>query len=313
MKNYRYKLQPYKGKASRYNCPSCGAKSEFTRYVDTETGKHLSDNVGKCNRLDSCGYHKTPKQYFAENGIIQKPSQWKDETVIKKIPVSFIEPELLKASLIRYKQNHFVTFLNDHFGMEITNELVGKYFIGSSKHWNGATVFWQIDNDGKIRGGKIMLYSPSTGKRVTEPYNHITWVHIVVKRPKYNLKQCFFGEHLLRGSKLPVAIVESEKTAIISSYYYPQFIWLAAGSKEGLNSEKWGVLKGRTVVLYPDLAALEKWKAKAKEISKIAKVTVSEYLEQIATDKERKQGLDLADYLLKLDLKEYLLSKKNNY
>jgi hypothetical protein len=44
--------------------------------------------------------------------------------------------------------------------------------------------------------------------------------------------------------------------------------------------------------------------AKAKEISKIARVTVSEYLEKIATYQERKDGLDLADYLLKLDLKQ---------
>ena len=35
------------------------------------------------------------------------------------------------------------------------------------------------------------------------------------------LKQCFFGEHLLREKTMPVAIVESEKTAIISSVYLP--------------------------------------------------------------------------------------------
>jgi hypothetical protein len=109
----------------------------------------------------------------------------------------------------------------------------------------------------------------------------------------------------LKGNSKPVAIVESEKTAIISSYFYPQFVWLAAGSKDGLNPDKWNVLKGRTVELYPDLAAFDKWKAKAQELSKIAKVTVSEYIEQIATEAERKEGLDLADYLLKLDLKQH--------
>jgi hypothetical protein len=64
-------------------------------------------------------------------------------------------------------------------------------------------------------------------------------------------------------------------------------------------------LKGRTVTLFPDLGAFEKWKAKAQELSKIAKVTVSEYLEQVATDQERTEGLDVADYLLKLDPKQH--------
>jgi hypothetical protein len=305
MNPHRYKLEPYKGRASRYRCPSCGKQSQFTLYIDTETGEHLSPTVGKCNREDNCGHHETPKQYFESNGITVKPPQRKQAIVIKKMPASLIEPELLKASLKEYEANCFVSFLINHFGTDIAGQLVSKYFVGSSKHWEGANVFWQIDIAGKIRDGKIMLYSPTTGKRVKEPYQHINWVHNAIKSPNFILQQCLFGEHLLKGNSKPVAIVESEKTAIIASYFYPQFVWLAAGSKDGLNPEKWNVLKGRTVELYPDLAAFEKWKTKAQELSKIAKVTVSEYLEQIATEAERKEGLDLADYLLKLDLKQH--------
>jgi hypothetical protein len=200
-----------------------------------------------------------------------------------------------------YELNYFVTFLNNHFGTKIAGQLVCKYFIGTSKKWQGATVFWQIDTQGKVRTGKIMLYSPTTGKRGKD----FTYVHKEIKQPEFVLNQCFFGEHLLSESIKPVAIVESEKTAIIASYFYPQFVWLASGGIDGLNPDKWNVLKGRTVTLFPDLKAFEKWKAKAKEISKIAKVTVSEYLEHIATEAERKEGLDLADYLLKLDLKQH--------
>ena len=36
--------------------------------IDTENNNnYLSERVGKCNRLDKCGYHYTPKQYFADN------------------------------------------------------------------------------------------------------------------------------------------------------------------------------------------------------------------------------------------------------
>ena len=28
---------------------------------------YINDRVGKCNRIDKCGYHYTPKQYFEDN------------------------------------------------------------------------------------------------------------------------------------------------------------------------------------------------------------------------------------------------------
>ena len=46
-----------------------------------------------------------------------------------------------------------------------------------------------------------MLYNSETGKRIKEPYNHVTWVHSVLHKDDYNLKQCFFGEHLLSEDK----------------------------------------------------------------------------------------------------------------
>ena len=37
-------------------------------YIDTENNNnYLSERVGKCNRLDKCGYHYTPREYFADN------------------------------------------------------------------------------------------------------------------------------------------------------------------------------------------------------------------------------------------------------
>ena len=68
MNTYRFILEKYKGISTRYTCPQCGRKHTFTRYIDTENNnQYINDNVGKCNRLDKCGYHYTPKQYFADN------------------------------------------------------------------------------------------------------------------------------------------------------------------------------------------------------------------------------------------------------
>jgi len=314
MSEHKYILEPYKGMNTRYRCPSCQQRDKtFSLYIDTETGEHIHPTVGRCNRESNCGHHYTPKQYFQDNNIsfdTPQPKAYKPRPVTPpQKPVSFIPVEVFKASLKAHETNHFVQFLINLFGVEVASQLVSRYFIATSKHWNGATVFWQIDTQGKIRTGKIMLYSPTSGKRVKEPYNHINWVHSVIKQAEFNLQQCLFGEHLLIDKTKPVAIVESEKTAVIASVYLPQFIWVAVGSLTNLNAEKCCILKGRTVTLFPDLNGFEKWSSKAKELSHLAIFTVSDLLERKATEAEKKQGFDLADYLIKFNYKAFALPK----
>ena len=69
MNQYRYQLEKYRGRGSRYVCPKCRHKHSFTRYIDTYNNNniYINDDVGKCNRLDKCGYHYTPRQYFEDN------------------------------------------------------------------------------------------------------------------------------------------------------------------------------------------------------------------------------------------------------
>lgn len=311
MSEHKYILEPYKGMNTRYRCPSCQQRDKtFSLYIDKETGEHIHPTVGRCNRESNCGHHYTPKQYFQDNNISfdTQPKPYKPRPVTPQPkPVSFIPVEVLKASLnpTAFEVNHFVKFLINLFGVGVASQLVSRYFIATSKHWNGATVFWQIDTQGNIRTGKIMLYSPTTGKRVIEPFNHINWVHKALKQPEFELRQCLFGEHLLIDKTKPVAIVESEKTAVIASVYLPQFIWVAVGSLTSLNDEKCSILKGRTVTLFPDLNGFEKWNNKAKKLSHLATFTVSDLLERKASEAERKQGFDLADYLIKFNYKEF--------
>jgi hypothetical protein len=255
-------------------------------------------------------YSETDYKYF-QNGNTEtfysgKRNKCQPTIQPKQKEISFIDAEIFKASRNNYQYNNFVQYLLSIFGSAIVSELISRYHLGTSKYWNGATVFWQIDTHGKIRTGKIMLYNPHTGKRIKEPFNHINWVHTALKQPDFNLQQCLFGEHLLRLEKnKPVAIVESEKTAVISSVYFPNFIWLAVGSITNLNAEKCKVLAGRSVVLFPDLKAFDKWSAKAKELSNITNFVVSELLETSASDADRENGFDLADYLLKYNVSNF--------
>jgi hypothetical protein len=106
----------------------------------------------------------------------------------------------------------------------------------------------------------------------------------------FNLQQCFFGEHLMNTyPEKTVAIVESEKSAIISSCILPEIIWIAAGSLNGLSVEKCKVLKNRNVILYPDLGAYEKWSEKAEklQVQCNCKITVSTFLENETNEYDR--------------------------
>jgi len=281
------KLEFNKKRNTAELCP-CGKSNKdgkFAPYIGFE-------NCGYCH---SCGETFLPT-IEKEQTNTRKPPPPKIDN-----PISFVSLESLKASLNNYEQNNFVQFLKSKFGNEITQGLISRYFLGTSKHWSGANVFWQIDQSNKIRTGKIMQYNATDGKRIKEPNNLIHWVHKAIEQPNFNLNQCFFGEHLLKDKTKTVAIVESEKTAIISSVYFPKFIWLAVGSKTNLSLNRMKILQGRKIVLFPDLNCFELWQTKANEFKSIGQINVSDLLERMATSNEKEQGLDLADYLLKFE------------
>ena len=213
------------------------------------------------------------------------------------VPPTFIYPKVVERSLADYGRNPLYRYLCGVFGEAETIRLFTIYKVGTSNKWGGATVCWQTDIFGKVRTGKIMLYDSSTGHRIKEPYSYIGWAHSELKLTNFHLRQCLFGEHLLNTSgTAPVMLVESKKTAEIMSHFIPDYIWLATGGKNGcFNSEAMQVLRGRDVTLVPDLGAADRWKEKALMLSGIAKsVTVSDMLEQIATEEQRSHGLDIA-------------------
>ena len=291
MTEFRYKLQPYTGRSSRFTCPKCGKAHEFSRYIDMETGEILADSVGRCNKIDRCGYHYTPKQYFMDNGIKPK-GEYIPKPTSKPLPVSFIDEEVLDKTLAGYQNNDFIQYLENLLGSDITEILIDLYYIGTSNRYGGATVFWQVDINKKIRAGKIIKYD-KTGHRVKK---HNNWVHSVLELQNFNLKQCFFGEHILKEAPdCKVAIVESEKTAIVASAIYPNFTWIASGGAEGINDEKVKVLTGRDVTLFPDSSKdgqiYQKWKEKAKRYD----FNISDFLEITLTKEQKKEGFDIAD------------------
>lgn len=225
------------------------------------------------------------------NTIIKAPSQAENKP-------SYHHPELIDKFFVKNPvSDHFSTFLKSFFNLKDYERVKKDYRItGTNLKWNHSTIFWQIDEDKNIRCAKLMLYDPDTGKRIKKPYNHINWLHSAMKLKDFHIDQCLFGLHLSQEQPdKDVAIVESEKTAIIMSIVMPDFIWMATGGSGNLNLEKLKPIKQRNIILYPDKGEFENWQAVEQEAKKTKfKISTSDILEHT----DLPSGKDLADYFL---------------
>ena len=289
---YPYQL----AKRCKWICPNCG-KKRFVCYVDSD-GNVLDERVGKCDRANNCAYHYPPRQFFDDNksvGFIV-PRRYSQPTFKPTSRPKYIDKNVFKKSLQEYDNNNLIAYLKSVFGKYRAQDMRVGYNVGTSRHWNGATVFWQVDRFGNIHRGKIMLYNATNGKRVKEPFSHITSVHSVMKIECEQPPQCLFGEHLLpKYPNATVAIVESEKTALICTAAFQDCITLACGGCGNLTPTMCEALKGRHVVLFPDNGKFKEWGEKGRQLRNIfGRLEICDIMERNAVN----DGDDIDDFIV---------------
>jgi len=283
MTQYKYQLDK---SSKKFNCPQCG-KKRFVKYIEIETDHYAESQYGRCDRETNCGYSEYPNN----NSILSY-----DYIVPPPEKPSYIEKEILHKTLTKYEINPLTTYLYSHYDEDEDNNTIDKYQVGTSNQFNNSTVFWQMDNIGNIRSGKIMAYETATGKRRKNKDGKplINWVHSALKLPEFNLKQCLFGLHLLNDNVKQVAIVESEKTALIMNIEFPNYTWMSTGSLQGFKHEYLAPLKGTAIIAFPDKEGYVQWQKTADILNnKGFEIEVSKLLE----NKEYDDGWDLVDVL----------------
>jgi len=275
MAQFKYSL----AKKGKENCPNCNKKT-FVLYLETETGNKMQ-GFGRCDREQSCGFHKKPES----NDVVFIPKHEEIKKETQYLSLKLVEKHFLELDC------NLITFLKTRFDTLQIRKARFDYLLSSIRN---NTIFWQIDQLERVRSGKIMEYNPSTGKRVKDDTGkaHINWMH---KQP-YNLKQCLFGLHLTKEDKTKtIAIVESEKTAVIMSMFVPDFLWLATGSKSGFKIEYLQSIKLRKIISFPDKGCYKEWFNKALEMNNFGyNITTSDIIENT----ECADGLDIADLYL---------------
>ncbi|OWP63506.1 hypothetical protein CDA63_09015 [Hymenobacter amundsenii] len=330
--DYRFTLVKYSGKSSRCTCPNCGRPRRFTRYLDTHTNQQLPEEYGICDRADQCGYRLSPYekgrfgQSYADQLKEDRPSSSHCQQYRKPTPAppAIVSPPdvVFKATLGHYEHNSLARLLREHFGWTVADELLSRFQIGTSVHQPGSCVFWYIDEAARVRGGKIMLYD-ETFHRIKEGLGRPDWMHTVLPAicrrqskpvpgwlsayaaPSNEKSPCLFGLPQLVASSgnQPIAIVESEKTAILATPYMPGFLWMATGSLVNLTEARLSPIKSRRIVLWPDASvngrAYQLWADKAAELrGRGYDITVSNHLEKTLTEQQKAAGYDLADLIL---------------
>ena len=315
MNSHRFQLERWdteRGSGSnKHICPACG-KRTFVRYIDTETGEYLADDVGKCDRISHCGYHFPPRAFFLHHPE-KKASYQASEPTPGNIKASgkretaagpFTIPDMFLEPTLRVTSNLKEYLLDRLPGKAREIETVWKeYRVGGMD--DGRVIYWQIDREQGIRTGKMMQYDRLTGHRV-KTGNAVGWIHRSLVRqgllPEgWHLSQALFGAHLLSARPDDtVCLVESEKTALICSALMGDCLWLATGGAENLRLDLCRCLEGREVIIFPDLGAYDSWKVKAAVVAGQVNFSysISGVLEESASDEEREAGLDIADYLL---------------
>ena len=109
------------------------------------------------------------------------------------------------------------------------------------------------------------------------------------------------------GQLKTVCVVEAEKTAVILSELYPQYVWLAAGGLGEVQTDKFRPLRGHKVVLFPDTdpdgTAFKRWSDAATTVMQqpfwedSPPIRVSPLLELHASPDQKSRKIDLIDYL----------------
>lgn len=200
-----------------------------------------------------------------------------------------------------------------------------RYYLGKTK--SGQTIFWMIDD----------MQDPLDARIGDE------WISMRLKKREDFLKfwrprHCLFGLHLVDSGEIyqgvwpcdrsvyhgdrppdtsalrlpyqgasphdtPVAVVESEASAVVLSEIFPESIWMAYATIQHLTPALFAPLEGRTVTIYPrtdptlsnylffeDLAVLVR---KDYDID----LTVDSTLEDHASPSQKERCIDILEFL----------------
>ena len=244
-----------------------------------------------------------------------------------RLPMIYFRPgDVVKPYLGNEDQNPLLQYL---YALPMTTDdkarlmlaVRSMYYVGTSTKGDtaGWTIWWQIDDQMRVRTGKLMAYKADGHRDKNRPapwapndpnksYS-FNFVHSMLAKAKvwddtkYEYYACLFGLHLVDAFKqAEVCIVESEKSALICQAFCDpeQRLWMATGGKQGLSRERLQPLidRNRYIVLYPDYDGYKEWTEAAERIG-YPRLSISEQVRKYHVPSDGDKA-DMADIMLRL-------------
>ena len=315
-------------KKNIYKCFVCGKGGDVIRLVQDYNSLTFPEACDWLVRefsvpvVDTLGSDTAVRSLRSTEGLspVCQSLPKSEPSVFRPLDASLVQKSLSVKSL--FCQSLVTTgLLSEKQMLQAAN----RYHLGLSK--DGGVVFWEIDDTGLVHNGKIMYYLDTCHR----DKSHVpTWVIAKLKGngslpSNVDNPHCLFGLHLLQsnnpfnscrstlvacseGLKNPlsrknIAIVESEKSAVILSELFPDYVWLASGGKTMLNASLFVPLGDRRIILFPDTdetgETYRLWSQVASEAAKLYKsrIHVSPLLELHASPAQKAAKIDLVDFL----------------
>jgi hypothetical protein len=283
-----------------FRCPSCKRKT-FYRFIDENTHDYVKKEFGICFNIKKCKFQNFPSyDHPFEDHYLDWSRLNGDSKILE------LKSKLFVESTKGNRNSKFALFLLKHLPKEDVISLLDKYKVGQFEFENASVdVFWRLDECYKIMNGKIISYNHKTNLRLKNL--NTRWV--ANEDRDYN---CIFGEHLLGlFSNDNVALVESEITAIICSYFWPEYEWLAVGGFDEINYNCYNtisILKNKWVTIFPYFTipfangkiGISEWNKMAKYITNLFPCKI--HIGSLKNDKIKKLSFEkesLLDELLK--------------
>lgn len=251
------------GKKER--CPQCG-RMRFVPFVLTADGKtKAGEAYGRCDREVSCGYFRYPDKPIDTGAVFVHRVE-----ATKKEPILFPREMMVNNSFNR-RNASLCRAYEALIPLSRLDGALDNYLIGVGTH--GETIYFQFDGQ-HVRTAKAILYGKDGHRvKVEDGGLPVWWLHKSPTVTKYTagkeLKQCFFGQHLLKQyPNAKVYVVEAEKTAVLMAATDTKTmdvrIWLACGGSQMLKGAiDLMPLIGRDVVVIPDHGQFWNWKRTA--------------------------------------------------
>ena len=270
-----------------------------------QTGKHLSIGYLK-GVLKRHGIDIDHPRYRGSGPLqLVKPNSTKTTTkTMKKINFNSLLRSLL-GDRSAIGLNPLIDLLLRLYPQQAVLMACQRYLIGFNSFKTGkmgdALIFWQVDDKRHIVNAKKIYYRFDGHRDKNLPP-----MVLYADNP-----QCLFGLHLLgEDPTQPIAIVESEKSALIMSIVMPEYLWMACGSLNNFNEKFLKPLRHRKIVAFPDLdyrrdskscysISTDAWLKEANRLKAAGwKISVDMNLEKKATTPQRLDKCDIADIAL---------------